>query len=464
MLDTLAGGAVTKALEAFYNHSPKSIVKFNDVIAKKGLGSWVWTSDGKKLLDMTSGIGVVSTGHCHPRVVKAVQEQAATIVHAQQNVFGAHEKMVELADRLNDVMPPHLSRYFLCNSGAEAVDNAVKIARSYTGRPNIIAFDGGFHGRTIGSMALTTSKTVYRQGFAPLMPGVFIAPYPYCLHCKVQEAWGHSGYKLAPDMPPFDSPDSRKCCNSPLEALDWMLKMQTAPQETAAVILEPVLGEGGFITPPPGFMAALRRWCNTHGVMLIADEVQSGAGRTGTWWGYQQFDDGAMQPDLLVFAKGIASGYPLAGVAARDDAFKNAAPGTLGGTYGGNAVACAAAVATIDVIRDEGVLDNARQRGIQLMTGLLELSKRHPAIIDVRGRGLMVGLELGARDGSSRSAPKGIASEVTKACGRHGMLLMSAGARESLRFLPPLTITEGEVSAALDIFSKALDEVLSRKS
>jgi len=464
MAKLLAKGAVKQALDAFYAHTPKAVVHFNDLVVSSASGSWLTMADGAKYLDMNSGIGVTSTGHCHPRVVEAVQKQAAKVAHAQQNIFGAHEPLVELVDRLLGVVPPHLDRFFFCNSGAEAVDNAVKVARAATGRPNIIAFDGGFHGRTIGAMALTSSKTVYRQGFAPLMPGAFFAPYPYCLWCKTQHAGAMSGYHVAPYCEPFDDPGARACCGTPLEALKWMLKMQTAPSETAAIILEPVLGEGGFLTPPPGFMAALRALCNEHGILLIADEVQSGAARTGSWWGHAQFDGGAMQPDILVFAKGIASGYPMAGLAARGRLFDNLAPGTLGGTYGGNAVAAAAAVATIDVINEEKLAENAAVRGTQLMQGLVSLAQQQPCIIDVRGRGLMVGVEFGSphttqSGGVPQPCPPGFASAVTKATAKRGVLTMTAGAREAIRFLPPLTVSEEEIALALKVFGEAVAEV-----
>eukprot|EP00798_Chlamydomonas_sp_ICE-L_P006283 gene6283-2914_t len=330
-------------------------------------------------------------------------------------------------------------------------------------------------------MAITSSKTMYRQGFGPLMPGAFISHYPYCLHCKTMEARGkerctlapgmapfgkpddhdvptapcvymqtmeargNEGYTLAPDMAPFGKPEDRQCCGASLEALNWMLKMQTAPSETAAIILEPIMGEGGFLTPPPGFLSGLRKICDDNNIMLIADEVQSGAGRTGKWWGHQHFDDGAMEPDILIFAKGIASGYPLAGLATRDNMFDNCVPGSIGGTYGGNAVATAAAVATIDVIEKEG---------------LMALAKQHPCIIDVRGRGLMVGVEFGSLDGKCRNSPKkGFASAVVHAASRRGMLLMGAGARECIRFLPSLNITESEMAQAISVFGEALDEI-----
>eukprot|EP00878_Enallax_costatus_P023325 GHUV01024799.1.p1 GENE.GHUV01024799.1~~GHUV01024799.1.p1 ORF type:complete len:248 (+),score=57.91 GHUV01024799.1:299-1042(+) len=212
-----AAHAMSGAMQAALQHVPKALVKFNDIIVQKGLGSWVWDSEGNKYLDFTAGIGATSTGHCHPTVVEAVRQQAGTIVHAQQNIFAGHSKQVELDSHLSRILPSHLTKYFYCNSGSEAVDNAVKIARAVTGRQSIIAFDGAFHGRTIGAMALTSSKVIYRQHFGPLMPSVHIAPYPYCLHCKVQEEKGHSGYHVAPYCEPFDTPENRYCCNVPLE-------------------------------------------------------------------------------------------------------------------------------------------------------------------------------------------------------------------------------------------------------
>ncbi|WIA18214.1 hypothetical protein OEZ85_009686 [Tetradesmus obliquus] len=461
-----AAHAAGGALEAACQHVPGALMKFNDIVVQKGLGSWIWDTAGNKYLDMTAGIGATSTGHCHPKVVEAVREQAGNIVHAQQNIFKAHTKQLELDAALSRIMPQQLTKYFYCNSGSEAVDNAVKIARAATGRECIIAFDGGFHGRSIGAMALTTSKVIYKQHFGPFMPGVHIAPYPYCLHCKVQAEKGHSGYHVAPYMPPFDSPDNRVCCGAPQEALEWMLVQHVHPGDVAAIILEPIMGEGGFLTPPPGFMAGLRQLADKHGILLIADEVQSGAGRSGMWWAHGQFDGGAMQPDMVVFAKGIASGYPLAGVATRQHHFDNMQPGTMGGTYGGNAVACAAALATIEAIESEGMLGNASQRGVQLMQGLVGLADRYP-IIDVRGRGLMVGIEFGSSSSSGSSssrlkAEKGVAMAVTKAAFKHNLLLMTAGARESIRFLPPLNVTAEEVDTCLNGFEAACKEVYKR--
>ena len=425
-----------------------------NLVADYGEGCYAWSTDGRKHLDMATGIGVLSTGHCHPRVVAAIQEQAGRMIMAQQNIFPASRPMIALIERFRDIMPEGLSQYVFVSSGSEAVDNAIKIARNATGRPNIITFDGAFHGRTYGAMAATTSKTVYRQTFGPLPAGLLAAPYPYCLHFKARTP--ATGYELAPSV--GEAYARRGCCGGPLEALEWMLKMHTAPQETAAILIEPILGEGGFLTPPPGFLDALRALCDKHGMLLIFDEVQAGVGRTGTWWAHQQL--GGAAPDLMTFAKGVASGFPFAGVAARPELFKNMSPGMLGGTYGGNTLGCAAAAATIDVIREEGLLDNVRARGAQLMRGLVDIAARNPSIKDVRGRGLMVAAELGAADGSF-PAPYGLAGKVTAAAGRRDMLLLSAGARETIRFLPPLIVGEKEIDDALRIFEESLDEALA---
>jgi 4-aminobutyrate aminotransferase len=461
-----------------------------DVIAARGLGSYVWTTTGERYLDFTSGIGATSTGHCHPRVVAAVREQAGQIAHAQQNIFGGHTALEKFVEQMNHSFPKDLQHYFLCNSGSEAVDNAVKIARAATGgRPNVVCFEGGFHGRTIGAMSLTTSKVVYRQGMGPGIPGVHVVPYPYCLHCKWQGEVGMRGYPLEPACAPFFSSDggaaasssssssspspARECCNAYSDALDMLFSTATHPKETAAVIVEPVLGEGGFLTPPPGFMKKLRQLADRHGFLLIADEVQSGAGRTGRWWGHQHFDEEAMQPDLMVFAKGVASGYPMAGVAAREGIFERLPGGTLGGTYGGNAVACAAGAATLRAIREEGMVENAAKMGARLQVGLVELAKRHGSIVDVRGRGLMVGIEFGKeeeeaaagggsgkkRGNPGRCSPSGAAGAVARAAAKRGVLLMPAGAREAMRFLPPLNVSAEEVDACLEATDAALAEV-----
>eukprot|EP00201_Polytomella_parva_P023934 CAMPEP_0175046636 /NCGR_PEP_ID=MMETSP0052_2-20121109/5141_1 /TAXON_ID=51329 ORGANISM="Polytomella parva, Strain SAG 63-3" /NCGR_SAMPLE_ID=MMETSP0052_2 /ASSEMBLY_ACC=CAM_ASM_000194 /LENGTH=453 /DNA_ID=CAMNT_0016310405 /DNA_START=80 /DNA_END=1439 /DNA_ORIENTATION=+ len=416
-LSSNAPHSTEAAIKLVSNFTPAALVKSNDVVVTHGEGSWVFTACGRRLLDFASGIGVNSTGHSHPRVVAAVQRQAARIVHAQQNIFAAHDQMVEFLPLLHSVLPynSQLNHVLLANSGAEAVENAVKVARAATGRPHVIAFDGGFHGRTMGTMALTSSKNVYKKGFGPLMPGVLTAPYPYCLHCKTQQVLGLEGYPLLSSLAtdndsyssraaptPLPRPLPRSCCGSPIESLEWMLKMQVAPEDVAAVILEPIQGEGGFLTPPPGFLAQLRRICTAHGILLILDEVQSGVGRTGKWWGMQHFLDGSdpdLAPDIMTFAKGIASGFPLSGLAFKSNLVDAAKlpPGSVGGTYGGNAVCTAAAIATIQAIKEEGMLANAAARGEQLVQGLLRGRRERgleDVIDDIRGRGLMIGVEL----------------------------------------------------------------------
>jgi 4-aminobutyrate aminotransferase len=443
------------AKQAILSHLAPAVAKGSDLIAEHGSGSWVWTVGGKKVLDFGCGIGTLSLGHCHPNMVRATSDQAAKLIQGQQNQFMTNTAQVALLDRLLEVTPPALSRFFFANSGSEVVENAVKIARGHTGRTNIICFDGGFHGRTYGAMALTTSKTIYRQGFAPLMPQVFTAPYPNCLHCKARQTApdGDDWYKLTPNIPPFDHYEQRRCCMSPLDGLKWMLKMQTAPSETAAVIIEPILGEGGFLTPPPGFLKGVRELCDQHGMLLIMDEVQAGVGRTGKWWGHQHFE--GADPDILLFAKGIASGYPFAGLATKDSLWEGLPPGTMGGTFGGNALGCAVATAVIDTIQEENLLQNAAERGSQLAQGLVKLAESYP-IIDVRGRGLMVAMELGGPGRETEGAPYGIAATVVAAARDRGLLILTAGARESIRFLPALNVKKEEVEEALSIVEQAL--------
>ena len=343
-----------------------------------------------------------------------------------------------------------------------------------------------FHGRTLGAMALTNSKTgawavavraagegrarararvdpppslspAYRAGFGPTLPGVAVARYPHCLRCvgRAHDPAGGQWYGVAPNQAPFAPYASRACCNDPLDALHWMLKQQVAPNEVAAILVEPILGEGGFLTPPPGFLDGLRKVCDDIGAMLILDEVQSGVARSGAFWAHTLLMDGA--PDAIVFAKGIASGFPLAGVATTAAAHDRLAPGSLGGTYGANPLACAAGVATLDVIAEEGLAANAAARGAQLAEGLVSLASRYP-IIDVRGRGLMCAAECGGT-GGGMDAEAGVASAVARAALARGLMLMTAGARETIRFLPPLVVSGAQVEEGLAKFEGALGDV-----
>ena len=416
-----------------YSHMSPVWTHYTPIIVSHAQGCNVFDQDGTSYLDFTSGIGVTNTGHCHPQVVEAIRKQAGMILHAQANII-VHEPLLELIQELQAIVHPTLDGFFFSNSGAEALEGAIKLARHATGRPNIIVFQGSFHGRTIGTMSLTTSKTIYRVGYQPLMPGVFVAPYPYA-------------YRFGWD----EETTSRWC----LDELEFLLLTQTAPQETAAILVEPVLGEGGYVVPPASFLRGVRRICDDNGILLIVDEVQSGFGRTGRWFAHEHFD---LTPDIMTVAKGLASGMPLSGVFSRLDLMEKWIPGSHGGTYGANAVACAAAVATIQVMRNEELLDNARQRGQQLVNGLRNLQSRYPVIGDVRGLGLMVASEFRTSD---RQPDKATAKAIVHACLDRKLMLLTCGPWDNtIRWIPPLVVTEEQITEALDIFTQALDEIV----
>ena len=397
--------------------------------AERGEGCYLYAVDGKKYLDFTCGIGVTNTGHCHPKVVEAIREQAGQFIHAQANIV-VHKPMMQLIEELRKVVHPSIDGFFFSNSGAEALEGAVKLARAATGKPNIIVFQGSFHGRTGMTMALTTSKTIYRSGFQPLPAGVFVSPYPYAYKLGMSEAQ-----------------TSEYCLN----ALQELLLSQTSPAETAAILMEPVLGEGGYVVPPIAFMKGLRELCDKHGILLILDEVQSGFGRTGKWFAQEHF---GVVPDIMTVAKGIASGMPLSGVFSRLDLMKKWQTGSHGGTFGGNAVACAAGVATIRAMRDEDMPGNASRRGIQLETGLRKLQEEYPVIGDVRGLGLMIGTEFSV---NGKPADKALIKGLVHACEENGLLLLTCGTYDNVvRWIPPLVVSESQISDALGIFAKAL--------
>ena len=399
------------------------------IIAARGEGAYIYDQDGTAYLDFTSGIGVTSTGHCHPRVVAAIREQAGLLLHGQANII-LHPPLLALVEELRSIVPPDLDGFFFSNSGAEAVEGAIKLARHATARTNLIVFQGSFHGRTIGTMSLTTSKTVYRAGYQPLMPGVFVAPYPYA-------------YRFG-----WDEERTSQFC---LEELEFILATQTAPEETAAILVEPVLGEGGYVPPPASFLRALRQLCDRYGILLIADEIQSGFGRTGRWFAFEHYD---FVPDIITIAKGLASGLPISGVISRLDLMKRWAPGSHGGTYGGNAVAASAAVATIQVIREEKLLENAQERGVQLLTGLRHLQEEYPEMGDVRGLGLMVGAEFRTSD---RKPDKNTAKAIAQRCLEENLLLLTCGPWDNtIRWIPPLIVTAGQIDHALNVFEGAL--------
>jgi 4-aminobutyrate aminotransferase len=400
--------------------------------ADRAEGSYIYGVDGRKYLDFTCGIGVTNTGHCHPKVVEAIREQAGLFLHAQVNIV-IHKPMLQLIEELRTIVHPSIDGFFFSNSGAEAVEGAVKLARAATGKPNIIVFSGSFHGRTSGTMALTTSKTIYRSGYQPLPAGVFVAPFPYAFRLGME-----------------DEKASQFC----LSALEELLLSQTSPAETAAFLIEPVLGEGGYVPPPASFLRGLRDIADRNGILLIFDEVQSGFGRTGKWFAQEHY---GVVPDIMTVAKGIASGLPLSGVFSRLDLMKKWSTGSHGGTYGGNAVACAAGVATIRAMREEKMLENATLRGIQLTIGLRKLQEDYTQIGDVRGLGLMIGTEFVDKKGKpDKAQAKAIVHEAEE----RGLLLLTCGTYDNtVRWIPPLIVTEKQTSEALSIFTDSLKAV-----
>lgn len=404
-----------------------------DFIVERGEGTYLYATDGRKYMDFTCGIGVTNTGHCHPKVVEAIRKQAGLLLHGQVNLV-THKPMLELVEELRTIVPKNLDGFFFSNSGAEAVEGAIKLARHTTSRPNIIVMQGSFHGRTIGTMSMTTSKTIYRAGYQPLMPGVFVTPFPYVL----RYGW-----------------DAEKTSQWCLDELELMLLTQTAPQETAAIIVEPVLGEGGYVVPPTSFMKGLREITKQHGMMLILDEIQAGFGRTGKWFGHQHFD---IEPDIMTIAKGLGSGLPISGVVSKLEFMKKWITGSHGGTFGGNAVAAAGAVATIQAMKEEHMIENAQERGAQLMTGLGHLQEKYPQIAENRGLGLMVGTEF--RDAKGKPDKKTAKAVVHECSDRYLMLLTAGPWDNSIRWIPPLNVTKEQMGKALGIFEDSLKAVL----
>jgi 4-aminobutyrate aminotransferase len=404
--------------------------------SERAEGSYIYAEDGRKYLDFTCGIGVTNTGHCHPKVVEAIREQAGLFLHAQANIV-VHKPMMRLIEELRTIVPPNIDGFFFSNSGAEAVEGALKLARNATGKNSVIVFSGSFHGRTAGTMALTTSKTVYKMGHQLLPSGVYVAPYPYAYRLGMNE---------------------EQACEYALEAVEELLVSQVAPGDVAAILIESVLGEGGYVPPPDGFLKGLREICNKYGILLILDEIQSGFGRTGKWFAFEHYN---VEPDIITAAKGLASGMPLSGVFSSLDLMKKWPGGSHGGTYGGNAVACAAAVATIQAMREENMLENAQQRGLQLQTGLRKLQEEYLQVGDVRGLGLMIGSELEV-DGKFKNA-KPLVKEIIHAAEERGLLLLSCGTYDStVRWIPPLNVTAGQINDALGIFEESLSATLRR--
>jgi 4-aminobutyrate aminotransferase len=399
------------------------------VLAERGEGVHLYGEDGRRYLDFTAGIGVTSTGHCHPRVVEAVREQAGKLIHGQYTTV-MHRPMLTLTQRLGEVLPDGLDTVFYVNSGSEAVEAALRLTRHATGRPNVVVFHGSFHGRTIGAASMTTSATKFRAGFAPLMGGVVVSPFP----TAYRYGWSEE-----------------EATRFALRELDYVLQTLTAPAETAAFFVEPVLGEGGYVPANTAFMAGLRERADRHGILLAMDEVQTGFGRTGRFWGHDHFD---VRPDVVITAKGLASGFPLSAIAAPKALMEKAWPGSQGGTYGGNAVACAAAIATLDVVQSEGLVENAATQGARLREGLAKVAADVPAIGDVRGLGLMLGSEFVDHDGNPDPAAAARAQQAASAA---GLLLLTCGpAGNVVRMIPPLVVNADQIDEALSLWREAV--------
>jgi 4-aminobutyrate aminotransferase len=413
-------------------HLSPLLKQATQVQAVRGEGVYLFDADGRRYLDFTAGIGVTSTGHCHPRVVAAAQRQVATLIHGQYTTV-MHPPLLELSDRLVERMPAGLDAVFFANAGSEAIEAALRLARHATGRPNVIVFHGGFHGRTMGAATMTTSRTTFSAGMQPLIGGVYVAPFPYAY----RYGW-----------------DERAATEFCLREFDYLLATLSAPEDTAAVFVEPVLGEGGYVPANAAFLAGIRERCDQHGMLLVLDEIQTGFGRTGRFWGHEHF---AVRPDIVVTAKGLASGFPLSAVAAPRELMARGRPGSQGGTYGGNAVACAAALATLAVIDEEGLVAHSAELGAQLLGQLGELAAATPAIGDVRGLGLMIGLEFTAADGAPDLETT---LRVQQQSADAGLLLLTCGTYGNvIRWIPPLVVTAEQVAEAMDIFSTAVQKV-----
>jgi 4-aminobutyrate aminotransferase len=422
---------VSAVLEASKRHVPRVIGHMRDFVVDHAAGSWVYSTSGEKYLDFTSGVAVTNTGYCHPRVVAAAQAQTARLIHGFQNAF-SHQPMLELTGRLMDLVPQGLDRVIYSNTGAEATEGAVKLAKQVTGRTSIICFEGAYHGRTHLTMPMTCCKVNFRGHYHPLVGGIYHAPFPY----------------------PYRMPgvDASEWC---LSQLDLLLRREVYPDDVAAIVVEPVQGEGGSLAAPPEFMRGLRVLCDAHGIVLVFCEQQTGYGRTGVFFASERYD---VVPDVITLAKGMASGFPLSAVVGRAALMDRRAKGSHGGVFNGNAVSCAAGVATIDAIVEDGMLANCERQGERFRAFLRELQGTYPVIGDVRGLGLMNVVELVKPD-TDKQPDDGAQRRFISGMLERGMLVMGVGTYENMvRFLPPININDDDMSEAMEIISAAAGE------
>ncbi|MHB1856982.1 MAG: acetyl ornithine aminotransferase family protein [Acidobacteriaceae bacterium] len=436
LVGPLPGPKAKAVVDADTKWISPSYTRSYPMVAKRGRGIRVEDVDGNQFLDFASGIGVCSTGHCHPEVVKAIQDQAAELIHMSGTDF-YYEAMIQLAERLSKIAPmPGPHKFYFGNSGAEAIECALKVARYHTGRQNIIAFLGAFHGRTMGALSLTASKAQQRRRFGPLVPGITHVRYPYT-------------YRGCSGGPQEEEAFALGCARYIEEKL---FKTTLPPEEVAAIFVEPIQGEGGYVVAPTIFMRELRNICDRHGILLVVDEVQSGVGRTGKWWSVEH---SGVEPDIVCIAKGIASGMPLSLCMTRAG-IMDWKPGSHASTFGGNPVAIAAAMATLDIIEREGMA-NAAQVGDAMMQRLKDWPKKHPIIGEVRGRGLMIGIEI-VKDQQSREPAAEWRNQIETLAFERGLLILGCG-ETSIRISPPLILKQEEADIALDILEESLAEV-----
>ncbi|UFS69241.1 aspartate aminotransferase family protein [Geomonas sp. RF6] len=421
-------GIVQRGVSVF---TPAQHTYYNFAIAE-GRGTEVISTDGKRYLDFSSGLAVLNLGHNHPAVVAAARAQLERFVHTGGIYY--NESTVQAAEELLQVTPPGLDMLFFSNSGAEAVEGALKLARYTSRRQGIISFTSAFHGRTFGAVSVTSSSAAYRAHYHPLLPSVYQVPYPTCFSCPCGES-------------------SHECGTRCLDALVRLFEHQIPPEEVAAIIIEPFLGEGGYHPAPPLFLKGLRDICDQYGIYLIFDEVQSGIGRTGRWFAGEH---AGVVPDIMTVGKAIASGFPLSSVISSKGVMDRWEHGCHGTTFGGNPVSCAAAVATLHAVRDEGLLERARQSGTRVQLALQALAAEHPEIGDVRGHGVMIGVEFVDGEGKPNTER---CCQVLESAFRKGVILIPCGLRKNVvRFIPPMNVKDAELDEALEVFSQALKE------
>ena len=413
---------------------PRVVGRYSPVVVDRGEGIYLWDLEGNRYMDFTSGIAVANTGHSHPKVVQAIQEQAAKIIHAQQNIL-AHEPMMKAAVELTSTLPAKLNQVFWANSGAEAIEGALKLAKVATGRPGIIAFRGAFHGRTHAAMSVTSSRAKVRGHYEPLLSSIYYAPYPYLLR---------SPYKGAPEDADLKY----------FEEFEYLFETMVMPDDVAAILMESVAGEGGYLFPTKRWVQKVRELCDKHGILLIMDEIQTGVGRTGKMWGFEHFD---VVPDIITVAKGIGSGMPVSAVVSDKSIMDKWAPGAHGGTYGGNAVCTAAAYATLRVVKEEGLVENSAAMGQKLMDGLRDIQADYPVSGEGRGLGLMVAVEFVTPDGR----PNGAAvASVIQSCLAERVLLINCGTfDQAIRVVPPLVVNEEQIAEFLAVFRRAVASI-----